>query len=205
MKRSNPGICFRETMKGYFSLGEQEPEAGKEAGESQRAELAMHASINIRDMEDFIADPDHQGEIIGSIDFPPLGNAMPATHGVFNLFSPTGEPKTKYMVYELGFEHEGQAYYLAGRKIVRDGPHFDLWSDTTTLYTRLFQGQDSSGEVIGAGVLRLGVKALAKLVTTLKATNTSSTGAATRTISRFGQFFLGQLWNSYGRKTADVD
>lgn len=205
MNSSNPGICFCETMKGCFSLGEKEPEAGKEAGESQRTELAMHASINIRDMEGFIVDPDHQGEIIGSIDFPPLGNDMSATHGVFNLFSPTGEPKTKYMIYELGFEHDGQAYYLAGRKVVRDGPAFDLWSDTTTLYTRLFRGQDSGGEVVGAGVLRLDVKELAKLVTTLKATSTSSTGEAAKTISRFGQFFMGQLWSSYGRKTADVD
>jgi hypothetical protein len=36
--------------------------------------------------------------------------------GVFNLFSPADEPDIKYMIYELAFEHEGQAYYLTGRR-----------------------------------------------------------------------------------------
>lgn len=205
MQSSGPGISFRETMDGYFSLDETEPEAGKLKGKDQQSELAMHASINIRDLEGFIADPEHLGEIVGSIDFPPLGNDLPATHGVFNLFSPADEPNTKYMIYELGFEHDGQPYYLAGRKTVRDDPGFDLLSDTTTLHTLLYRGQDSSGEIVGAGILTLGITQLAKLASTMKATNTSSTGEAAKTILRFGKFFLGELWDSYARLAGKND
>lgn len=197
MKNSAPGISFRETMEGDFSLDETDPEAGAAKGKRQDTELAMHASINIRDLAAFIADPDHTGEISGTIDFPPLGSGMLASHGVFNLFSPAGEPDTKYMIYELGFEHEGLAYYLAGRKTVRDDPGFDLLSDTTTLHTVLHRGQDANGAIIGAGILKLGITQLAKLVSTMKATNTTSTGESAKTMFKFGKFFLGELWDTY--------
>lgn len=197
MRDSEPGISFRETMKGYFALGESDPETGKDKGKDDDTELAMHASINIRDLDAFVSDPEHLGEIAGTVDFEPLGQGIPATHGKFNLFSPADQPDTKYMVYELAIEPDGQPYYLAGHKIVRDDPGFDLWSDTTTLYTTLHRGSDSSGEVVGAGVLSLGVTDLAKLVSTLKATGTASTGDAARTVWKFGKFFMGDLWDSY--------
>ena len=205
MNSSTPGISFRETMTGYFALDASDPEAGAASGKTRDTELAMHASINIRDLDGFIADPDHLGDIDGSIDFPPLGTGMPASHGIFNLFSPADEPNTKYMIYELGFEHGGLQYYLAGRKTVRDDPGFDLLSDTTTLHTILYRGQDSSGEVIGAGVLKLGIKELARLVPTIKATNTSSTAESARTVLKFGKFFLGELWDTYARLAGDDD
>ncbi len=52
---------------------------------------------------------------------------------------------------ELGFAHDGKSYYLAGRKEVRNEPGFDLWKDTTTLFTRLHTGRDAAGPVIGGG------------------------------------------------------
>lgn len=197
MNSSTPGISFRETMAGYFSLDETDPEQGAATGEAQGNELAMHASINIRDIDGFTADPEHLGDIDGSVDFPPLGEDLPATHGVFNLFSPAGEPDTKYMIYELAFEHRGERYYLAGKKTVRDDPGFDMLADTTTLHTLLHRGPDSSGEIIGAGVLKLGITELAKLVSTMRATNTSSTAESAKTVLKFGKFFLGELWDSY--------
>ena len=48
---------------------------------------------------------------------------------------------------------------MACRKIVRDDPGFDMLSDTTTLHTLLYRGQDSSGEVVGAGGTLLGRRA----------------------------------------------
>ena len=199
MESAKPGLSFRETMEGPFALGETDPRAGKKKGEKDATELAMHASITIRDIAAFADDPNHLGELNGSIDFTPFGEAMPATHGVFNLFHPTDNPDMKYMIYELGFMHEGQAYYVAGRKEVHDDPGFDLWGDTTTLFTRLHKGTDTSGEVIGAGVLTLGVKALAKLVASMQATGTDAATEKAKVYAKFGSFFLGELWDSYKR------
>ena len=203
MNSSTPGVSFQETMAGYFSLDETEPKAGAETGKVQGNELAMHASINIADIESFVADPKHKGEIDGSVDFAPLGEDMAATHGAFNLFSPTDQPDTKYMIYELGFEQGGEQYYLAGKKTVRDDPGFDMLSDTTTLDTVLYRGTDDTGEVIGAGVLKLGVTELARLVSTMRATNTDSATESAKAILKFGRFFMGELWDSYAGMAGD--
>lgn len=197
MNTPRPGITFRETMQGPFALGPTDPEAGRDTGRRDGSALALHARIHIPDLERFEADPQHAGHIEGEIDFTPFGTAIPATAGRFHLFSPTGEPRLKRMVYEVGFRHEGEAYYLAGHKDVRDDPGFDLWADTTTLYTRLHRGSDTSGPVVGAGVLSLGLAELARLVSTMRATDAGSAGERVRAVATFGRFFLGELWETY--------
>ncbi len=205
MKPTKVGITFRETMSGGFALGETDPRAGHERGERDRATLTMHATIDIQDLDAFTADARHGGRITGTVSFPPLGDAIPAKTGVFQLFSPADDPKTKYMVYELGFASGGKDYYLAGKKEVRDDPGFDLWSDTTTLYTRLHQSRDATGPVVGAGILRLGIMDLRRLVSTMHAVGTESTVQAAEAVLKFGRFFVGELWSTYLSKAGSQD
>jgi hypothetical protein len=192
------GITFREMMSGPFALGETDPAAGAERGQRSGTKLTMHATVTVRDVQRFIADPKHAGELVGEVDFPAFGDGIPARRGVFNLFSPGGDPQLKHMVYELAFEHAGQRYYLAGKKEVRDDKGFDLLSDTTTLYTRLHQGDDASGPVVGAGVLRLAMKDFASLLATIRPIGASSAGDGTEAVLRFAKFFAGQLIDTYG-------
>lgn len=199
MNASKPGITFRETMSGGFALGETDPRAGAERGKREGSELALHGSIEIVDIDAFVEDPDHCGGLEGAVDFTPFGEGLVAPRGVFNLFKPSDDPRTTFMVYELAFAHEGADYYLAGKKEVRDDPGFDLWKDTTTLFTRLHAGGDTSGEVVGAGVLTLGISDLMKLLSTVRTTGADSVVAKTKTVAKFGSFFLGELWDSYAR------
>ncbi len=192
------GITFDETMAGAFALDCTEPEAGAEAGKKAGTSLAMHASVAIPDLDAFIADPRHLGGLKGSIDFAPLGEGLPAETGVFNLFSPAEEPGMKYMVYELAFQHGGEPRYLAGRKHVHDDPGFDLWSDTTTLFTRLHAGRDATAPVIGAGVLRLDMGDFMKLMSTIKVIGAKSAKQRAAAVTKFGSFFMGELWETYG-------
>jgi cholesterol oxidase len=200
MSEHKLGIAFRETMSGGFALGATDPQLGATKGTTANTPLILHAAIAIDDLDLFIADPHHLGSIVGQISFAPLGENIPAQLGVFNLFSPADRPTLKLMIYELAFEHGGQDYYLAGKKEVRDDPGFDLWHDTTTLYTQLHQGRDRTGSVVGAGILTLGVDELVKLVSTLHPTNAESAIEQGQALFKFGQFFLGQLWDTYGRK-----
>lgn len=195
---NRPGITFRERMAGPFSLEATEPRAGAEAGAAAGTELTMHATVHIHDVPRFIEDPEHAGELTGRIDFPPIGLQIPASEGVFNLFSPADNPDLKLMVYELAFDWDGQPHYLAGRKEVHNDPGFDLWSDTTTLFTTLHRGTDASGEVIGAGVLTLGMSDLLRMIPTFSVTNASSPAEGAATLARFGHFFMGELWDRYG-------
>jgi hypothetical protein len=185
------GLSFSETMSGPFALGESDPDRGATA----ETRLTMHATVEIDDIERFVADPAHAGRLSGRVSFAPLSEDIRAETGVFNLFSPSGEPTLKHMVYELGFEHAGQAYYLAGKKHVRDEAGFDVWKDTTTLFTLLHRGTDTTGQVVGAGILTLGVADLARLVSTMRVNG--SPQAVPEALARFGHFFMGELWDTY--------
>jgi hypothetical protein len=201
MQNPTLGITFRETMAGGFTLGETDPNVGGEKGKSSGNILAMHSTITIQDLDRFISDPDHTGQIDGSIDYGAFGQNVPASTGVFNLFSPTDQPGLKLMVYEMGFTAGGKNYYLAGKKEVRDDSVVHMWAETTTLYTQLHEGSSKAGAVVGAGILTLGPLDLMKMISTMRALNASSTAEGAQAVMKFGEFFLGKLWDSYFKKT----
>jgi cholesterol oxidase len=197
MPQNPPGLTFRETMSGPFALGVTDAQVGADEGGRFGSALSMHATINITDIDRFSQSLEHEGAIEGVIDFPPWGTGLIATHGVFKLFSPAEERGTKHMVYELGFDRKGCSYYFAGRKVVRDDRIFDLWSDTTTLYSTLHEGADRNGSVIGAGILSLGIVALKDLLSTVRVTNATSAIEKINAVQRFARFFATELVDSY--------
>jgi cholesterol oxidase len=99
----------------------------------------------------------------------------------------------------MGFQHDGKSYYLAGQKDVRQDPIFDLWKATTTLYSKLHEGTDKSGPVVGAGILSLGVRQLIDLMSTMKAPGAATFTEKSEAMAKFGRFFLGELWDTYVR------
>jgi cholesterol oxidase len=183
-------------MEGGFALGATEPEAGRNRGVAEGTTLAMHASIMIRDFDRFLNVPDHPGGLTGTIDFPPIGVSISAYTGVFNLFKPDAAEHLKLFVYELGFGHGGKSYYLAGRKNVHQSSN--TFQETTTLYTYLHEGRDASGTVVGAGILTLSLENLIRMLGTIRVLNASSKFDELAALERFGKFFLGELWDSYG-------
>jgi hypothetical protein len=134
------------------------------------------------------------------MDWAPFGVDLPALGGVFNLFSPTGDPKLKLMIYEWCVQHEGKPYYFAGQKDVQVHPLFDIWKDTTTLYTKLHEGTDKSGKVVGAGILDLTPRELMRMTGTFTALNANTVEESLRATTAFGRFFLGELWETYVKK-----
>jgi hypothetical protein len=194
------GFTFSEKMSGGFALGVTDPKAGAKLGNDTGKIFTMHGTIVIPDLNRFLADSDHPGSISGTIDFTPLGTNLPSTKGVFNLFSPTADPASKYMVYELGFDAGGRSYYMAGHKDVRKAPIFDVWSATTTLYAQLHEGTNTTGPVVGAGIIELHAGDLIAMIPTLHALNAHSPEEAAAATVRFGRFFLGEIWDTYVRK-----
>ena len=185
------GLTFRETMSGPVALGASEPEAG--AADPSAKTLAIHCEISIDDIDRFVADREHTGSITGSVEYEPFGGTLPVSRGTFNLFSPGGENE-RLMQYRLAFEHDGKPYFLDGAKHVHDDPGFDVWKDTTTLQTVLHEGSDASGPVAGAGILSLGVEALARMMSTMRPVD-----GGVEPLVKFGKVFLGSLWESYGK------
>lgn len=197
MAGSPVGFTFSEVMSGGFALGQTDPATGEAAGRAAGTTLTMHGTIRIEDLDAFIADTLHPGSITGTIDFPPLGLQMPSTSGVFRLFSPTENPQMKYMVYELGFNAGSDSYYMAGRKEVKQASILDLWHATTTLYTVLHKGSDSTGPIAGAGIISLSMHDLMQMIPTMKPLNASSPAEGAGAVAKFGKFFFGELWETY--------
>lgn len=197
--QTKPGVSFRETMTGGFSLGETDPRTGEKKGDAAGTKLSIHCDIDVKDIYGFIEDAQHFAPITARIDFAPMGINIPTTNAIWNLFSPSDDPKTKHFIYEMAFEHEGDSYYLAGKKFVHDGPGFDMWADITTLFTRLHKGKDAKGPVVGAGVIYIKREQLIGLIPTIHATNTTSAAQSLKVVADFGRFFMGEIWDSYAK------
>lgn len=199
MKNPVPGIAFREKMEGWFALHETDPKQGADAGKEQGSSMSLHASIYIRDLEAFMENTDHSGTMNGYLVFEDFDNYLPAKTGIFNLFVENdNDTEIKRMIYEMSFSYDDREYYLAGKKEVKDNPGLDLWKDTTTLNARLFEGSDSTGNIVGAGILTLEVKELVKLIKNMRAIDASGTAEKINLLANFGTFFLGELWDTYG-------
>lgn len=186
------GLLFEETMRGHFSLGSQAPERGERLGHTEGTELALHAKIQIDDMGAFLADDRHHGRLGGVVDFAPLGLGLVILEGDFQLFS-QGPGAGRQMVYDAVLELEERRLFLHGVKRVHDDPGPDLWRDTTTLYTTLHEGESATADILGAGILHLGVAELMAMLKTLTPTGQGDL----RTVADFGRFFFGELWHLY--------
>lgn len=204
MASTVPGLTFREEMSGALALGVDDPREVAVSDDTNGANITLHLAVTIRNLDRFLADPAHAAELVGRIDLAPFGTDIPCRRGSFNLFSPSGNPGETRMVYELGFTHEGRDYLFVGEKMICNDPGFDLWSDTTTLFARLYEGKGWSGNVVGAGVLRLGPAEIARLVRGMHVTGVDSFADRASVTARFGRFFLGELWGTYGPGTSAV-
>ncbi|MFP2906917.1 patatin-like phospholipase family protein [Pyxidicoccus sp. 3LFB2] len=186
-------LTFRETMSGPLALGVADPVAGAHQG--RETPFTMHCTISVDDMDAFLQDDSHAARLVAHVSYPPLGGDLPVRQGSFNLFRASDDPNTRIMSYGLRFEANGKEYYLEGTKTIHDDRGPDLWRDTTRLYSQLHEGPDARGPVVGAGVLKLGVGQLLKLITSMRSAREGTEGV--KAVARFGQFFLGTLWDLY--------
>jgi len=207
MKDAEIGVTFREKMIGGFALGVTDPKEGmkkkvrlKKKGKAEGTKLSLNVAIIVHDLRKFISNVKHTGLIFGNIDFSAFGGKILAKSGKFNLFSPTDDADLKVLVYELSFEYNGDDYFLSGKKMIRDDPGFDLWKDTTTLFTHMHRGSDKIGTIVGAGILELKPRELMKLISSMHITNAAPTKEKIKSTREFGQFFMGELWDSYAKK-----
>ncbi|MDP8993151.1 MAG: GMC family oxidoreductase [Actinomycetota bacterium] len=204
---SRPAVTsleFTEEMKGYVSMGQSDFGQGYRKGKEDGSFLMFHLTIEVDDVDRFVADPAHLASARGWVECEQLGGRLPVHQGVFNLFVDGADPSVTNMMYRLHLTGDaGEPLTLTGYKDVKDDPGLDLWADTTTLFVRVLRGhveEDESGaEVVAAGVLRIYMLDFARQLTTFRVRGPD---AATRrkALSDFGSLFLGKLWEIYADK-----
>lgn len=194
---------FTEEMKGYVTLGETDFDHGFRQGKRDGTFCMFHLTIRCPDIDRFIADPQHVGSARGWVECEALGGRLPVEQGIFNLFVATDDPELTNMRYRLFVaDSVGNPLTLTGFKNVKDDPGIDIWSDTSTLYTRILRGHvpaedEAAAEVAAAGILNIYLQDFAKQLTTFR-TSGPSLSARARGLADFGKLFVGQLWDQYG-------
>jgi hypothetical protein len=198
-------VRFTEEMKGYITFGENDYERGAREGRKSGTRLMFHLTIEVDDLDRFAADPRREATAEGWVGCDALGGKLPVEKGGFNLFVDEEDPATKRMLYRLFFrDGAGHPVTLTGHKVVRNDPSADVWTDTTTLYTRVLQGHVSEAEergaqVVASGIIRIAPLDFLKQLTTFRAEGPSLASRAAG-LGRFGALFLGQLWQVYARR-----
>lgn len=192
-------LSFTEEMKGFYADGVHAPGAGERTGREDGQRLGFRLTITVDDVDRFLEEPEHPARAEGWIDAAGCGGRCPIQRGWFNLFSPGDAPDRRLMRYRLHFtDGTNRPRTLAGWKDIRHGPAARVWPDTTTLYFRLLDGHvpdgaDDEAQIVGAGILHIGLDDFAHQLTTFRTEGPGGLGA----LERFGAFFLGELWDIY--------
>jgi cholesterol oxidase len=204
------GVQFTETMKGYFSRAFTAAqstdlkvyEAAAKRGEADNSPIDFTLTITANDLNRMIKEPQHAATIVGTVNAPALSpQPLTASNGVFNLFEQFEQQvDTRHMKYDMKLTAEdGTDYFFSAFKTVpEDNGVLNIWHDTSTLYVTLYRGPDKSGEVIGSGVMHIHPTDFAKQMTTMKVLNARNERERIEGLARFGKFFAGILWESYG-------
>jgi cholesterol oxidase len=196
-------IRFTEQMKGFMTFGEDDYDRAFRDGKDHKRRLMFELTITADDVERFMADPQHMGRAEGYVKCDLLGGERPVEHGVFNLFvDQDGDRERKRMLYRLFFsDAEGHPLTFTGYKVVEDDPGFDLWSDTSTLFTSILAGHvdeaaETDAALLGRGILHILPLDFAKQLTTFRTDPPHRVDA----VGRFGALFAGKLWEAYGHR-----
>lgn len=200
------GVRFSESMSGHFSRnitdeGADAFERGNAEGQRQGSPFQFVMTIISDDLEHTIADVNYVSPMIGTVTAPGLSaKPLTVTNGEFNYFLEDKDSvKTKRMQYKMKLtSDEGQDYYFYGFKLIRDDPGVDSWSDTTTLYITLYEGDNMQGRVIGKGILRIPIASFMRQLTTMKITNAKGLAEQWEAMIKFGRFFGGQVLDTFG-------
>ena len=201
-------VRFTEEMLGHVTFGEADFARGAQPERDGSAAFKFHLTIEVADIAAFGADPLRPATATGWVHCDALGGRLAVERGWFNLFVDV-EPGVKHMLYRLWFrDGVGHPLTMTGFKLVSDDAGFDVWKDTTTLFTRVLrghvaEGDDDGAEIVASGIIVIRARDFAKQLTTFRAGG-PGVGAQVGAVTKFGVIFVRQLAETYlgkGRRT----
>lgn len=196
------GLRFTETMRGYFSKDKlSDYQQAAEHGTATGSSFAFTLTVLSNDLDKMLAEPSHNARLVGTVTAPALA-AKPLTvsEGTFNLFVvDSSQLKTRRMRYRMILTTEdGKRYFFDGFKLIHDDPGPDIWPDTTTLFVDIYDGDTGEAPLFGKGILKIAVSDFAKQLTTIEVTNAATLTERLKAVAKFGRFFAGALYDTYG-------
>jgi cholesterol oxidase len=201
-------VAFDESMNGFVAFGAPlDYKEGYARGKQDETSCGVALTITATDIAVFTTDPKTEARAEGHVLCPLLGGASVIEQGSFNLLVGVipHRPANKDMRYRLVFRTpSGRLMTLVGVKFVDDDGIFHMWRDTTTLYTRIFEGDVSweaerTATPVASGILRLTPLSFARQLLTFRSDGATVVSRLVA-IFRFVKLFAGRLWQVYGPK-----
>jgi hypothetical protein len=198
-------LRFSEHLAGFVSTRETDFNQAWLEGMRNDEVCTVDLDIAVDDVNRFIDDPEHTASATGHLDCAALGGRLAVVDGMFNLFVEEQDRRKTRMRYRLFVvDPQNRPLTFSAFKVIVDDPNFDAWTDTTTLFVRIFDGHVDNPDDLGAratGILKLSRLGFLRLLTTLE-TGDGSRSARAAGLARFGRLFLGELWTVYGGRAA---
>lgn len=196
------GIQFTEKMTGYFSVNTTDTyEHGYDVGQAENSKLEFILTITSGDLNDMLTNSEHRARLSGTVTASALSpNPLAVSEGVFNLFVDNPDKvDTRNMWYRMCLtSEEGRTFFFEGFKEVDDTLVLHAWQQTTTLYVTIYDGVGAGKQSLGKGILRIAPADFARQMTTMRVLNAEGLRERADALARFGKFFAGVLWESYG-------
>jgi hypothetical protein len=196
------GVRFTEQMKGWLSFDEADFNQGLLHGRVNGTSAKLRLTVEIRDLDRFIAERSEQAAARGWLEFDELGGRLMVEAGRVQLFAREPDGRHMRMRYRLFLRDQmGRPLTLGGFKLVEDDPNFDSWRDVTTLFVQVFVGhleehQEDEEQPVATGILRLTAPALVRQLISFRG-QARSWLAQVGAVARFQLFFLRELLLAY--------
>ena len=180
------GVRFQEQMVGWLSVV---PNGGPDTG---RAWFRLRGEVIIEDLDEFIVDARHRGVLVGYVDFDPLGKEIPAS-GHVELFAAGANVGARVMRYRATFNARGFVHEVIGTKYVNKSEGYNVWGQTTTLFTTIVRNGPEGNSATSAGVIKLSVWQGLRLLLTLRGTGQGGFQERAGAALKFIAFFVQQV------------
>lgn len=196
------GVEFTERMAGYVSTAVTLPhETAARRGKEADTAMSFTLTILIDDVDRFVAEKNHNGRIVGSVECPALSpHPLEVFDGVFNLMRvDEAAVKTKRFEYRFSLgARDGSEFHFTGYKVVRSDADIDLWRDTTLLYVDIGRGAQGQLGNVARGMLEIAPSDFYVQMQTLKGSGGRDAADRMRAVGKFGNFFSRELFDTYG-------
>jgi hypothetical protein len=195
-------VRFSEQMKGWLSFNETDFNQALLHGRVNGTSAKLRLTVEIRDLDRFVAERAEQAAARGWLEFDELGGRLMVEAGWIQLFARQPDCRHMRMRYRVFLRDQmGRPLTLVGFKLVEDDPNFDSWRDVTTLFVQLFVGhledrQEPEDRLVATGILRLSAPALVRQLISFRG-QARSWFAQVGAVARFQIFFLRELLRAY--------
>ncbi|MEH6660046.1 MAG: GMC oxidoreductase [Parasphingorhabdus sp.] len=178
----SPGLAFTETMAGQISAtgchhlpcGHAERIRddyvnGAAWGQAEGGACSFRLTVTTDNLHRMIDDPQHRSEITGEVLVSAISpDPLPVREGTFRLLIANPDKAESWkMLYDMILDGPDGPIHFHGFKTLEQRGKSDPWTDLTTLFVTLRRGEDADGELIGRGVLKLGIDEFMRQLNTI--------------------------------------